>query len=69
MDVGKIARVASTFEDRVREVIHNFNADSFDSLYPKYSGGRPPTFTMPQRQQIKKIACHPRRITSSPRFA
>jgi hypothetical protein len=25
-------------------------------LAPKYAGGRPPTFTLPQRQQIKKIA-------------
>ena len=56
MDVGAIAKVAFTSEDRVREVLHNFNDDGFDSLYPKYSGGRPPTFTLPQRQQIKKIA-------------
>jgi transposase len=56
MDVGQIAKVAFTSEDRVREVIHNFNADGFDSLYPKYAGGRPPTFTLPQRQAIKKVA-------------
>jgi transposase len=56
MDVGQIAQVAFTSEDRVREVIHNFNADGFDSLYPKYAGGRPPTFTLPQRQAVKKIA-------------
>ena len=56
MDVGQIARVAFTSEDRVREVIHNFNADGFEALYPKYSGGRPPTFSLPQRQEIKKIA-------------
>src|SRR3974390_494636 len=56
MDVPAIAKVAFTSEDRVREVIHNFNTDGFDSLYPRYSGGRPPTFTLPQHQQIKKIA-------------
>jgi transposase len=56
MSVAQIAEIAFTSEDRVREVIHNFNADGFDSLAPKYSGGRPPTFTLPQRQQIKKIA-------------
>ena len=56
MDVAQIATVAFTSRDRVREVLHNFNDDGFDSLYPKYSGGRPPTFTLPQRQQIKKIA-------------
>ena len=56
MPVPKIAEIAFTSEDRVREVIHNFNADGFDSLAPKYAGGRPPTFTLPQRHQIKKIA-------------
>jgi transposase len=54
--VAGIAKVTFTSPDRVREVINNFNADGFDSLYPRYAGGRPPTFTLPQRQQIKKIA-------------
>jgi transposase len=36
--------------------VHNFNEDAFDSLYPKCAGGRPPTFTLPQRQEIKKMA-------------
>src|SRR5215211_6285692 len=56
MDVAQIASVAFTSEDRVRAVIHNFNADGFDSLYPRYAGGRPPTFTLPQRREIKKVA-------------
>jgi transposase len=56
MSVQQIAEIAFTSPDRVREVIHNFNADGFDSLAPKYAGGRPPTFTLPERQQIKKIA-------------
>jgi transposase len=56
MSVQQIAEIAFTSQDRVREVIHNFNADGFDSLAPKYAGGRPPTFTLPQRQQIKKFA-------------
>jgi transposase len=56
MDVPAIAKIAFTSEDRVREVIHNFNDDGFDSLDAKYAGGRPPKFTLPQRQQIKKIA-------------
>ena len=56
MDVAGIAKVTFTSADRVREVINNFNEDGFDSLYPKYAGGRPPTFTLPQRQAIKKIA-------------
>jgi transposase len=56
MDVAGIAKVSFTSPDRVREVLNNFNEDGFDSLYPKYAGGRPPTFTLPQRQEIKKIA-------------
>jgi transposase len=56
MDVPAIAKVAFTSEDRVRDVIRNFNADGFSSLYPKYKGGRPPEFTLPQRREIKKIA-------------
>jgi transposase len=56
MDVHRIAEVAFTSPDRVREVIHNFNADGFDSLYPRYAGGRPPTFTLPQRREVKRIA-------------
>jgi len=56
MDVAAIARVAFTSEDRVRDVIRNFNADGFGSLYPKYKGGHPPKFTLAQRREIKKIA-------------
>nr|WP_236648184.1 hypothetical protein [Micromonospora sp. 4G51] len=36
MSVGKIAEVTFTSADRVRDVIHNFNDDGFESLYPKY---------------------------------
>src|SRR5215210_5193262 len=56
MDVAQIAKVAFTSPDRVRAVIHNFNDDGFDSLYPKYAGGRPLTFTLPERREIRKIA-------------
>jgi transposase len=56
MDVAGIAKVPFTSDDRVRDVIHNFNADGFASLQPRYAGGRPPKFTLPQRQQIKTIA-------------
>ncbi|MFJ9457362.1 transposase [Kitasatospora sp. NPDC101447] len=55
-DVAKIAEVTFTSPDRVRDVIHNVNADGFASLYPKYNGGRPRTFTLPARREVKKIA-------------
>jgi transposase len=56
MSVAQIARLAFTSEDRVRDVLHNFNADGFGSLYPRYAGGRPPVFTLAQRRETKKIA-------------
>jgi transposase len=56
MNVANIAEVTFTSPDRVRDVIHNFNADGFTSLYPKYKGGRPKTFSLPERGEIKKIA-------------
>ncbi len=56
MAVPAIAKVAFTSEDRVRDVIRNFSADGFDSLYPKYKGGHPPKFTLGERREIKKLA-------------
>ena len=56
MSVPRIAGLAFTSEDRVRDVLHNFNADGFSSLYPRYAGGRPPVFTLAQRHEIKKTA-------------
>ena len=56
MNVPAIAKVAFTSEDRVRDVIRNFNTDGFDSLYPRYKSGHPPKFTLAQRREIKKIA-------------
>jgi transposase len=56
MPVAKIAEVTFTSSDRVRDVLHNFNTDGFDSLYPRYAGGRPPKFDLKQRAAIKQIA-------------
>jgi transposase len=56
MSVHKIAEVTFTSSDRVRDVLHNFYADGFEFLYPKYKGGRPKTFTLAGRREIKKIA-------------
>src|SRR3954468_17253951 len=56
MDPTGIAEVTFTSPDRVRDVLHNFNSDGFESLRPRYAGGRPPKFSLPQRQEIKKTA-------------
>nr|WP_234393179.1 hypothetical protein [Streptomyces pactum] len=39
MPATRIAEVTFTSDDRVRDVIHDFNADGFDSLHLKYKGG------------------------------
>lgn len=56
MPVAKIAKVTFTSADRVRDVLHKFTDGGFDSLSPKYRGGRPRTFTAPGRREIKKVA-------------
>ena len=56
MSPPRISDVVFTDADSVREVIHNFNRDGFDSLYPRYRGGRPQTFTLPKRREVTKIA-------------
>lgn len=56
MPAAKNAEVTLTNDDRVRNVIHNFNTDGIDSLHPNYSGSRPKAFTLPKRREIKKTA-------------
>jgi transposase len=57
MSPPRISEVVFTVPDTVREVIHNFNRDGFNALYPRATvGGRPQTFTLPKRQEIKRIA-------------
>jgi transposase len=56
MDVAAIATVTFTSPDRVRDVLHDVNADGFDSLRPKYAGGRPPKFDTKTRDRIKAVA-------------
>ena len=43
--VPVIARLVQTSEDRVREVIHRFNAMGLACLDPKWAGGRPRRIT------------------------
>jgi hypothetical protein len=43
MAVSRITEVTFASADRVRDVIDNFNADGFSSLYPKYKGWRRPS--------------------------
>lgn len=43
--VPAIARLVSTSEDRVREMIHRFNDKGMLSLDPQWAGGRPRRIT------------------------
>ena len=43
--VPAIARLVSTSEDRVREMIHRFNDEGMSSLDPQWAGGRPRLIT------------------------
>ena len=54
--VSVIAGMVQTSEDRVREMIHNFNEVGMDSLHPHWSEGRPATFTPKVRARIIRIA-------------
>ena len=56
MSVPQIAGLAFTSENRVRDVLHNFNADGFDSLYPRYAADGRRSSRWGQRREIKKIA-------------
>jgi hypothetical protein len=58
MEVSEIARVTFTSEDRVRDVLHNFNLDGFSSLYPRYAGGCPPPSPWPSgaRSKVRVVA-------------
>ena len=48
-------RAGDYSEDRGRR-IRNFNADRFEALYPRSEAPPAPTFTLPERREIKKIA-------------
>ncbi len=54
--VPVIARLVQTSEDRVREVIHNFNKMSLACLDPKWAGGRPRRITTDDEAFIVETA-------------
>jgi hypothetical protein len=56
MDVPAIAKVTFTSPDGSVMCCTTCNLDGFDARYPRYAGGRPPTFTLAQRRHIKQLA-------------
>ena len=67
MDVPAIAKVAFTSEDRVRDVIRNFNADGFAALYPR----RRMRATYPRTEGVRSLlaACELLRLRGAERGA
>jgi transposase len=56
MAVDQIGEVVSVECGTVRDVIHNFCRDGFDSLDPRYRGGPSRTLARTQRDEIRRIA-------------
>src|SRR5215218_5116038 len=52
MSVPQIARMWMTDEEHVRRVIHDFNERGFDSLRPRFGGGRPRRIQSDDEQRI-----------------
>jgi transposase len=56
MSVPQIARMWMTDESHVRRVIHEFNQHGFESLRPRFGGGRPRRISSDDEQRIVAIA-------------
>jgi len=56
MGVPQIARMWMTDESHVRRVIHEFNERGFESLRPRFGGGRPRRISSDDEQRIVAIA-------------
>src|SRR5438128_12093490 len=60
MSAPEIAALFRTDESHVRKLIHEFNERGFESLRPRYRGGRPRKTTPEQRDRIVAVARPPR---------
>lgn len=56
MSPPEIARMLLTDESHVRKVIHDFNERGFDSLRPRFRGGRPRRISIDDEQRIVAVA-------------
>lgn len=56
MSVPQIARMWMTDESQVRRVIHAFNEHGFESLRPRFGGGRPRRISTDDEQRIVAVA-------------
>jgi len=56
MSAPEIARMLLTDESHVRKVIHDFNRHGFDSLRPRFGGGRPRRISTDDEAKIVAFA-------------
>ena len=56
MSAPAIARMWMTDESHVREVIHDFNRNGFESLRPRFGGGRPRRISTDDEARIVAVA-------------
>jgi len=56
MSAPEIARMLLTDESHVRKVIHDFNEHGFESLRPRFRGGRPRRISTDDEQRIVAVA-------------
>lgn len=56
MSAPQIARMWMTDESHVRKVIHDFNEHGFESLRPRFRGGRPRRISIDDEQRIVAVA-------------
>jgi transposase len=56
MSAPQIARMWMTDESHVRRVIHEFNEHGFESLRPRFGGGRPRRISSDDEQRIVAVA-------------
>src|SRR6266498_5037910 len=56
MSAPEIAEMWMTDESHVRKVIHDFNQQGFESLRPRFGGGRPRRISTDDEQRIVAVA-------------
>jgi transposase len=56
MSAPEISRMLLTDESQVRKVIHDFNRHGFESLRPRFRGGRPRRISIDDEQRIVAVA-------------
>ena len=66
MAPADIARALSTDESHVRKVIKAFNEEGFESLRPRYRGGRPRKVDQGTAARVVKIALDPPQVSGVP---